>query len=104
MELFNLIKNIKGGSKVKLTQCDKIFKAMLENRDRVKWTAKDFQSGKYFIGYEASARMSDLLRMYPRVFVAGKEGRFRTLSINWECKDEIELAMKRYGLMVSNRK
>lgn len=84
---------------MKLTQCDKIFKAMLENKDKIEWTAKDFQSGKYFVGYEASARMSDLIRMYPGVFKAGKEGRFRTLSINWECKDELELAMKRYELV-----
>lgn len=89
---------------MKLTQCDKIFKAMLENKDKDKWTAIDFQNGKYFVGYEATARMSDLKRMYPEVFKVGKEGRFRTLSINWECKDEIELAMKRYDLIVSNRK
>ena len=70
-----------------MSQCDIILKAMLENRFKKVWTAKDFQSGKYFVGYEATARMSDLLRMYPDLVIAGKDGRFRTLSINWKCKD-----------------
>lgn len=82
---------------MKLTQCDVILKAMLENKDKSIWTAKDFQSGKYFVGYEASARMSDLTRMYPELFKIGKDGRFRTLSINWE-KEEIKDLLKRYDL------
>lgn len=69
---------------MKLTQCDVILKAMLENKDKEVWSAKDFQSGEHFVGYEASARMSDLVRMYPDIFIIGKDGRFRTLSINWE--------------------
>ena len=70
-----------------MSQCDIILKAMLENRFKKEWKATDFQSGKYFVGYEATARMSDLLRMYPDLVIAGKDGRFRTLSINWKCKD-----------------
>ena len=35
------------------TQCNVILQAMLENDNR-EWTAKNFQSGKYFVGYEAS--------------------------------------------------
>lgn len=81
---------------MKLTQCDVILKAMLENKDKEKWTAKDFQSGKHFVGYEASARMSDLIRIYPELFITGKDGRFRTLSINWENKSEIKQAIERY--------
>lgn len=73
---------------MKIRQCDKILLAMLKNKDKKEWTAKDFQSGEYFVGYEATARMSDLLRMYPEQIIAGKEGRFRTLSINWENVDE----------------
>ena len=61
----------------KLTQCDVILKAMLENKGKKVWTAKDFQSGKYFVGYEASARMSDLVRLHPDIFIIGKDGRFR---------------------------
>ena len=70
-----------------MSQCDIILKAMLENRFKKEWKATDFQSGKYFVGYEATARMSDLLRMYPDLVIAGKDGRFRTLSINWKCKN-----------------
>ena len=70
---------------------------MLENKDKSKWTAKDFQTGKYFVGYEASARMSDLVRLNPEILIVGKEGRFRTLSINWE-KEEIQDLLKRYDL------
>ena len=75
---------------MKLTQCEVILKAMLENKDKEVWTAKDFQSGKYFVGYEASARMSDLIRLYPELLIVGKDGRFRTLTIDWTKEKEIK--------------
>ncbi|MBR4486283.1 hypothetical protein IKS57_02820 [bacterium] len=81
-----------------LTQCEIILKAMIENKDKKEWTAKDFQSGKYFVGYEATARMSDLLRMYPGLVIAGKDGRFRTLKLNWECVDEINQFKKEFEI------
>ncbi len=81
-----------------LTQCDTILKALLTNKEKDNWTATDFQYGDYFVGYEATARMSDLLRMYPNLLVAGKIGRFRTLSINWENKKEVEQEKKRLGI------
>lgn len=66
-----------------LTQCEFILKTMYDNRDRKRvWYAKDFQRPPYFVGYEASARMSDLLRMYPEIFIVDKDGRFRTLELN----------------------
>lgn len=74
-----------------MTQCEIILKAMLENPQKNEWTAKDFQSGKYFVGYEATARMSDLMRMYPDILIVGRQGRFRTLSINWEAEEINEL-------------
>ena len=83
---------------MKLTQCDVILKAMLENKDKEKWSAKDFQSGEHFVGYEASARMSDLIRMYPNLFIIGKEGRFRILSINWEQEEEIKGIVERFSI------
>ena len=83
---------------MKLSQCDVILKAMLENKDKRVWTAKDFQSGKYFVGYEASARMSDLIRLHPFLFIIGKDGRFRTLSINWNEEKKIEELFKKYDL------
>ena len=78
-----------------MTQCEVILKAMLENKDKEIWTASDFQSGKYFVGYEASARMSDLIRLHPNVFVIGKVNRFRTLKINWEA-EETQKLLKKY--------
>lgn len=80
-----------------MTQCEVILKAMLENKDKEIWTASDFQSGKYFVGYEATARMSDLKRLHPNVFIVGKVDRFRTLKINWEAKETQEL-LKRFNL------
>lgn len=68
-----------------LTQCQFILNTMYENRfNKRVWYAKDFQHEPYFVGYEATARMSDLLRMYPQIFIVGKDGRFRTLELNLE--------------------
>lgn len=68
-----------------LTQCQKILNYMWNEKDNKKvWYGKDFQHEPYFIGYEATARMSDLLRMYPQIFIARKDGRFRTLELNME--------------------
>ena len=81
-----------------MSQCDKILKAMLMG-DK-KWTAKDFQYGDNFIGYEASARMSDLLRMYPDLFIVSKEGRFRVMEINWNEVELINELSKKYEINV----
>ena len=81
-----------------MIQCDIIERAMLENPQIKWWYAKDFQHGKYFIGYEASARMSDLYRIRPTLFNLGKDGRFRILSINWDNKKEVEEEKKRLDI------
>lgn len=84
---------------MKLTQCDKILIAMLMDEEKEYWTAKDFQYGKNFVGYEASARMSDLMTMYPTLFIIGREERYRTLSINWKKnKRLIKNLKKKYDL------
>lgn len=71
-----------------MTQCQKIAKIMLNNINKRIWSAKDFQQyGDHFIGYEASARMSELLSRFPNSFISGKEGRFRTLQLNLECEE-----------------
>lgn len=75
---------------MKLTQCETIIKIMLENPSKEWWSAKDFQSCKYFIGYEATARISDLIRIYPDLFKVAKDGRFRIISINWEDRLDIK--------------
>lgn len=65
------------------TQHTMILRAMLTNKWKKVWTAKDFQRPPFFIGYSASARMSELMKMYPDLFIVGKQEKFRTLSINW---------------------
>lgn len=80
-----------------MKQYDIILKAMLENKNKTTWTAKDFQSGKYFVGYEATARMSELAYSYDDLFIVGKEGRFRTLAINWE-SEQVKDLLKKYEI------
>lgn len=80
-----------------MTQCDTILLAMLENKNKQWWSAKDFQSGKYFVGYEASPRMSELSSKYEDLIITAKDGRFRIIAINWESK-ELENELKRLNL------
>lgn len=75
---------------MKLSQYEKIILTMYEFKEKKKWYAKDFQHGKYFVGYEATARMSELIWKYPGMFIVGMDGRFRTLEFNWKEKDKIE--------------
>ena len=73
-----------------MTQANKILKAMINNPGKKYWTAKDFQSGEHFVGYEATARMSELINKHPELIIPGKEGRFRTLSLDWNKEKEIK--------------
>lgn len=73
-----------------MTQMNRILKAMLDNPKKKFWTASDFQHGKYFVGYEATARMSELITKHPNIIIPGKDGRFRTLSIDWNKEKEIK--------------
>lgn len=84
---------------MKLSQTDKILIYMLSEKEKEYWTAKDFQKSKYFIGYEATARMSDLMNLYPTLFIVGREDRFRTLAINWKKRKRmIKQLKKKYGI------
>ena len=80
-----------------MKQCDVIFKAMLENEHKKEWMATDFQSGKYFVGYEATARMSELAKRHPNIFIVGKKGRFRTLAI--DRTQDLSKFLKQYELI-----
>ena len=73
-----------------MTQANKILKAMINNPGKKYWTAKDFQSGEHFVGYEATARMSELINKHPKLFISGKDGRYRTLRIDWNREKEIK--------------
>lgn len=85
-------------SKQKLSQMDTILYAMLQNKKRIWWSAKDFQNGKYFVGYEATARISELVDKYEDLIKVGKDGRFRIISINWDSKD-LQDQLKRFELI-----
>ena len=78
-----------------MSQYEIILKAMLNNKNKVWWTASDFQQGDHFVGYEATARMSELKQKYLGLFNEKKIGRFRALSINPEYDlKEFEYLMK----------
>jgi len=70
------------------TQRNTILKAMIDNKFKKWWNPKDFQYGKYFVGYEATARMSELISL-PFIEVRKNE-RYRELAINWKMKKEIK--------------
>lgn len=81
-----------------MRQHDIILKAMLENKSKFWWSAKDFQHEPYFVGYEATARMSELSQKYPDLIKTSKDGRFRILAINWD-SEELENQLKRFDLI-----
>ena len=72
----------------KRTQCETIIQAMLDHPEKEWWYASDFQKRAYFVGYEATARMSDISREYPSLVDVGRDGRFRILRIRWENVEE----------------
>ena len=80
-----------------MKQYDIILYVMLKHPEIKWWYAKDFQHGNYFVGYEASARMSELVQMYPNVLIAERDGRFRTLRVNWKNKKQIKKIIKEKG-------
>ena len=78
-----------------MSQYDTILKAMLKwDTDKKWWYAKDFQRDPYFVGYEASPRMSELAMMYPDILISERDGRFRTLRVNWKNKRAIKKLIK----------
>ena len=83
-----------------MKQSDIILNAMLTNKDKQWWSAKDFQSGEHFVGYEATARMSELIDKYDDLILVGKDGRFRILSINWN-SEQVEEQTKRLNNIVN---
>ena len=83
---------------MRFSQHEVIIKAMLENPSKESWKASDFQTGRYFVGYEASARMSEIVILYQGLVNVGKEGRYRTLSINWKNKNYIKQMKKKLGI------
>lgn len=65
----------------KATQIEKILTLMLRNPNQEWWYAPDFQrphlTEATFVGYEATARMSDLMRDYPQLVQSKRDGKYR---------------------------
>jgi len=71
------------------TQREKIIRLMLRRRGEQKWfKAQDFmQPGlpeELFVGYEASARLSELAKEYPEFISTQLDGRYHARSLNIE--------------------
>ncbi len=69
-----------------MTQYQKIITTMTRDPQRW-WLPKDFMQshlGDLFVGYEASARLSELASMYPDFIDTEKQGRFKARRINVE--------------------
>ena len=81
-----------------MKQHDIILYAMLSNKGKFWWSAKDFQHDPYFVGYEATARISELVQKYPDLINVGKDGRFRIISINWD-SEKLKEQQKRFDLI-----
>lgn len=73
-----------------MKQRDKLLKIMLTYPNKKVWYAKDFQTAPCFIGYEATARMSEVADIYSDIIITGKDGRFRTLSVDWSKEKEVQ--------------
>lgn len=75
----------------KLGQHEKIIARMIEaRRDQTWWKADDFmlpaldKSHKYFVGYEAGARMSELHKKFPQIITAMYEKRRRMIRFRFD--------------------
>lgn len=72
-----------------LTQQQKIVAQMCSTPDKMWWLPQDFmQGGQFFVGYEASARLSELQSENPDMFESQRNGRFIERRIKFETIDE----------------
>lgn len=66
---------------------------MIQAKETQQWFyAPDFMKyslGDLFVGYEATARLSDLVREYPFAFATKKEGKYRYVRMKFESIDRI---------------
>lgn len=80
------------------TQIEKIIRVMIRQKGKEWFYAPDFQrpnmSEDEFVGYEATARMSDLIREYPEIATWKKEGKYRYIRFRFENLREIYNSIK----------
>lgn len=74
-----------------MKQVEKIVTIMAFNREKRNWFyPPDFMReglGDYFVGYEASARLSELASKYPDMIESEKRGKYIYRRIRWEDYD-----------------
>lgn len=76
---------------LELTQYEKIIKIMVNNKDHVWWLPQEFMRpdlGEYFVGYEASARLSELARLYPKMIESLRDGKYIKRRFKFEAIEE----------------
>lgn len=66
------------------TQMMRIVARMIKDKEKQFFMAGDFQDPEIRVGWEASARMSDLARRYPQVVEASRSGRYRYLRFRFD--------------------
>lgn len=62
----------------------RIVAKMIRTKDKKFFMAGDFQDPEIRVGWEASARMSDLARKYPQIVEATRSGRYRYLCFRFD--------------------
>lgn len=75
----------------KLTQHQKIVAYMCQHPDKKWWLASDFMQdgmGQFFVGYEATARLAELVGDNPTMFETERQGRFRAVRVKFETGKE----------------
>lgn len=72
-----------------LTQHQKIVATMCKNSQKEWWLPQDFmQPGEFFVGYEASARLSELQSENPEMFESVRSGKYMKRRICFETGKE----------------
>jgi len=88
----------------KLTQHQKIVATMCRNPEKQWWLASDFMKdglGEFFVGYEATARLAELVKENPGMFETEYQGRFRAVRVKFESgKDWYSTISPKLQLMV----
>lgn len=70
-----------------MSQYEKILKIMLGDPRKEYWLPTDFMDndlGALFVGYEASARLSELRKDFPVMFHGKRNGKYVATALNWE--------------------
>lgn len=91
----------------KLTQHQKIVAYMCMHPNKKWWLASDFMKpdmGELFVGYEATARLAELIGDNPDMFETERQGRFRAVRLKFETGKEwysgispkLQMMIKRY--------